>query len=85
MGLLETLVAERSGRQGLTAEADPLSLSPRIRSYINERLPDPGLSPESIARAHHISVRYLQKLFQQEGTTVHRWIQQRYWRRPGAN
>ncbi|MCR8576334.1 helix-turn-helix domain-containing protein [Streptomyces sp. Isolate_219] len=77
VGLLETLVAERSGRQGLTAEADPLSLSPRIRSYINERLPDPGLSSESIARAHHISVRYLQKLFQQEGTTVHRWIQQR--------
>ncbi|MFI6445729.1 helix-turn-helix domain-containing protein [Kitasatospora sp. NPDC050543] len=73
--LLETLVAERSGRQELTAGADQLSL--RIRAFIDEHLPDPGLSPESIARAHRISVRYLHKLFQHDGTTVHRRIQQR--------
>lgn len=75
--LLETLVAERSGREEPISQANQLSLSPRIRSFVNDHLPDPGLSPESIARAHHISVRYLHKLFQQEGTTVHRWIQRR--------
>ncbi|WP_327276428.1 helix-turn-helix domain-containing protein [Streptomyces sp. NBC_01224] len=49
----------------------------RIRSYIEERLMDPDLSPESIARAHHISVRYLHKLFQSDGTTVSTHIRQR--------
>ncbi|MFI6445715.1 helix-turn-helix transcriptional regulator [Kitasatospora sp. NPDC050543] len=59
------------------AEAAQVSLSLQIRAFINEHLPDPGLSPDSIARAHHVSVRYLHKLFQHEGTSVHRWIQQR--------
>ncbi|MFX5558838.1 helix-turn-helix transcriptional regulator, partial [Acinetobacter baumannii] len=30
-----------------------------------------------IAAAHHISVRYLQRLFETEGTTVTTWIRQR--------
>ncbi|GGV94333.1 hypothetical protein GCM10015535_59600 [Streptomyces gelaticus] len=49
----------------------------RIRSYIEENLMDPDLSPESIARAHHISVRYLHKLFQGDGTTVSTHVRQR--------
>lgn len=49
----------------------------RIRAYIEEHLMDPDLSPESIARAHHISVRYLQKLFQNGGSTVSQWVRQR--------
>ncbi|GGV72677.1 hypothetical protein GCM10010277_85870 [Streptomyces longisporoflavus] len=49
----------------------------RIREYIEENLMDPDMSPESIARAHHISVRYLHKLFQRDGTTVSTWIRQR--------
>ncbi|WP_261991754.1 helix-turn-helix transcriptional regulator [Streptomyces sp. OR43] len=49
----------------------------RIRSYIEENLMDPDLSPESIARAHHISVRYLHKLFQGDGTTVGTHVRQR--------
>ncbi|SFY49474.1 Transcriptional activator NphR [Streptomyces sp. F-1] len=49
----------------------------RIQSHIEDHLTDPDLSPESIARAHHISVRYLHKLFQAGGTTVGAWIRQR--------
>lgn len=49
----------------------------RIQAFIEEHLTDPDLSPESIALAHHISVRYLHKLFQQEGTTVGQWIRRR--------
>ncbi|MET8743072.1 helix-turn-helix domain-containing protein [Streptomyces sp. NPDC004728] len=49
----------------------------RIHSHIEEHLMDPDLSPESIARAHHISVRYLQKLFQNDGSTVSQWVRQR--------
>ncbi|WP_320784955.1 helix-turn-helix domain-containing protein [Streptomyces sp. CRN 30] len=49
----------------------------RIRDHIGEHLGDPGMSPETIARAHHISVRYLHKLFHGEGTTVGTWIRRR--------
>ncbi|MFJ7958920.1 helix-turn-helix domain-containing protein [Streptomyces sp. NPDC096319] len=49
----------------------------RIHGYIEEHLMDPDLSPESIARAHHISVRYLQKLFQNDGSTVSHWVRRR--------
>ncbi|MFD0366619.1 helix-turn-helix domain-containing protein [Streptomyces sp. NPDC059071] len=49
----------------------------RIHAHIEEHLTDPDLSPESIARAHHISVRYLQKLFQNDGSTVSQWVRQR--------
>ncbi|MFC9755821.1 helix-turn-helix domain-containing protein [Streptomyces sp. NPDC056921] len=49
----------------------------RIHAHIEEHLMDPDLSPESIARAHHISVRYLQKLFQNDGSTVSQWVRQR--------
>lgn len=49
----------------------------RIREHIGEHLADPGMSPGTIARAHHISVRHLHKLFHGEGTTVGAWIRQR--------
>ncbi|MBF9066458.1 helix-turn-helix domain-containing protein [Streptacidiphilus fuscans] len=57
-----------------TAAAELLA---RIRSHIEENLMDPSLSPESIARAHFISVRYLHKLFKQEGVTVGHWVRRR--------
>ncbi|MGW0120801.1 helix-turn-helix domain-containing protein [Streptomyces sp. NPDC003327] len=53
------------------------ALLSRIHAHIEEHLRDPDLSPESIARAHHISVRYLQKLFQNDGSTVSQWVRQR--------
>lgn len=49
----------------------------RVHAFINKHLADSGLSPETIARHHGISVRYLHKLFQEHGTTVGRWIRQR--------
>ncbi|WP_314219431.1 helix-turn-helix domain-containing protein [Streptomyces zaehneri] len=49
----------------------------RVLEYVELHLTDPDLSPEVIARAHHISVRYLHKLFKDEGTTVGRWILRR--------
>lgn len=50
------------------------SLIHRIRAFIESRLDDPDLTPLKIARAHHISVRYLQRIFESEGTTVSDWI-----------
>ncbi|MDX3236908.1 helix-turn-helix domain-containing protein [Streptomyces sp. ME03-5709C] len=47
----------------------------RVRTYIRTHLADPTLTPARVAAAHHISVRYLHQLFQDEPTTVGRWIQ----------
>ncbi|MEV5573866.1 helix-turn-helix domain-containing protein [Spirillospora sp. NPDC052269] len=49
----------------------------RIQAFIDQHLADPGLTPQAIARTHHISLRYLHKLFEGEDATVSRWIQQR--------
>ncbi|MER5428438.1 helix-turn-helix domain-containing protein [Streptomyces sp. NPDC002588] len=77
VNLLATLTAEHLG----AAEPGPAGVrSPvleRILEYVDVHLTDPDLSPEVIARAHHISVRYLHKLFKDEGTTVGRWILRR--------
>jgi len=93
VNLLTALVAERSGADGTNARGtdgtdardtdgtdardtgSPM-LAP-IQRFMDGHLADPDLSPEMIATAHHISVRYLHKLFQDEGTTVGRWIQRR--------
>jgi AraC-like DNA-binding protein len=34
-------------------------------------------APDAIAAAHHISLRYLHKLFQQDGHTIAGWIRER--------
>lgn len=52
------------------------ALIARIAAYIEMNLDEPGLSPRTIAGAHHISMRYLYKLFEAEGTTVSRWVRQ---------
>jgi AraC-like DNA-binding protein len=49
----------------------------RIKSYIESNLSDTTLSPRTIAGGTHLSVRYLHELFQSEGTSITRWIQQR--------
>lgn len=55
--------------------APPASdLAEQILTYCLGRLSDPRLSPESVARAHHVSVRYLHKVLQQRGVTLASWI-----------
>ncbi|MGW2277188.1 helix-turn-helix domain-containing protein [Streptomyces sp. NPDC001770] len=74
---LAALVAERAAKEH-PAPSDPgTRLAARIQDHIELHLAEPDLSPGSIARAHHISVRYLHKLFQEEGTTVSRLIRRR--------
>ncbi|MFI8252008.1 AraC-like ligand-binding domain-containing protein [Streptomyces filamentosus] len=74
--LLATLIAERAHQQGRDDDGRG-HLMMRILSHINRNLGDPDLSPELIAQAHQISVRYLHRLFEGEGTTVSRLIRQR--------
>ena len=51
------------------------ALFAQINTYIQGRLDDPTLNPESIARAHGISARQLHRVFSRfELGTVERWI-----------
>lgn len=76
--LLTTLAAERLGADpGSTGDTGGTALRLRIQAYIDRHLSDPDLSPPAIAAAHHVSVRYLHRLFETQGTTVGRWIRHR--------
>ncbi|MFD8478003.1 helix-turn-helix domain-containing protein [Kitasatospora sp. NPDC059673] len=73
--LVGTMVAQLSAaRTADDSRAPNGPLIRRIREHIERNLGDPDLSPETIARAHHISVRYLHRLFEGEGVTVGRLI-----------
>jgi AraC-like DNA-binding protein len=69
--LVVTTLFERLGAQAVTDDASRRrSLLLQVRAYIGSRLDDPHLSVASIANAHHVSVRYLQKLFEEQDDTV---------------
>jgi AraC-like DNA-binding protein len=72
--LFATGLAELLQRDG-TGRSVPLFL--RVSDYISANLADATLDASAIAKAHHISVRYLQALFQEQGTTVTDWIRER--------
>jgi AraC-like DNA-binding protein len=59
------------------AETHRRALLLRIHAFIDQHLGDPELSPSVIAAAHHVSVRYLHKLFQEHDMTVAGWIRGR--------
>lgn len=59
------------------AEQREAALLPGIRSFVEQRLSDPELRPEIIARAFGISVRYLHSLFADQDTTLGGWIRHR--------
>ncbi|MFF4779328.1 helix-turn-helix domain-containing protein [Microtetraspora fusca] len=48
----------------------------RIKTFVRWHLSDPGLTPQVIADAHGISVRYLHRLFEAGDTTLCRWIRE---------
>ncbi|MFE2175087.1 helix-turn-helix domain-containing protein [Kitasatospora sp. NPDC059462] len=75
--LLGLLADEVLARSGAETPGGDRALLLRIQEYIDRNLADPELTPEVIAQAHHISLRYLHKLFEGEDATVRRWIQRR--------
>lgn len=46
----------------------------RVEAYVQQHLTDPALSPESVAHAHHISVRQLYKLWSARELGLAEWI-----------
>lgn len=77
LDLLATLFGERTGAAPADPGAGRRALLLAVRAWIDAHLSDPGLDPVTIAAASHISVRYLHKLFHDEGTSVARWVRER--------
>ena len=78
LDLLTVALAGRLDRaDAAPAETRQLALLMSVRAFIEERLGDADLSPGTIAAAHHVSVRYLHKLFEAHQTTVAAWVRAR--------
>lgn len=76
--LLAALLSEELDIRGAMApESAQRALLLRIQAYIEHRLADPGLSPQTLAAAHHLSVRSLHRLFTAYGLTPSSWIRER--------
>lgn len=81
-GLLDLLLAwfahVLDSENALPPETRERTLTTRIRAFVRQNLHDPGLTPPVIAAAHHISLSYLHRLFQNhrqgESETVAAWI-----------
>ncbi|WP_179382395.1 helix-turn-helix domain-containing protein [Streptomyces sp. SA15] len=77
LGLLTAALRHHlDGDSPLWDESGRNTLFLRITSYIDNHLADPDLGPEAIASAQCISVRYLHRIFQQNGTTPRAFIRQ---------
>jgi hypothetical protein len=68
--LFVSAVEDERGARTALAEA----LLPRIVDYVRQHLTDRDLSPASIAKAHHISIRYLYQICETAGIRLMEWI-----------
>lgn len=76
--LLTVALASRLDRDGqVPPDTAQRAMLLRLHTFIEERLGDPSLSPATVAAAHHISPRYLYKLFSTQGQGVADWIRRR--------
>lgn len=75
-GLITTLFAERL--RETETDHDALAarqmLMLRIQTFAKEHLPDLSLGPTMLAKRHNVSLRYLQLLFAEQGTSPAKWI-----------
>ncbi|MBK6011809.1 helix-turn-helix domain-containing protein [Streptomyces sp. MBT53] len=74
--LLATLAADRLAPTEPPG-AQEATLFDRVKATIETRLSEPELSPQALADAHGVSLRYLHKLFHEHDTTVGGWIRRR--------
>lgn len=75
--LAAALAARLDGQDELPPGTAQQALLRQVHGFIERRLADPALTPGTVAAAHHISVRYLYKLFETEPTGVAGWIRER--------
>ncbi|QZN94517.1 helix-turn-helix domain-containing protein [Symbiopectobacterium purcellii] len=77
--ILLNLIATSLSELSMAAPAQSMGQSTLFyiaQHYLEKHLSDPQLSVTACASACGISVRSLQKLFQEQGTSVNRWVHQ---------
>ncbi|WP_424528921.1 helix-turn-helix domain-containing protein [Sphaerisporangium viridialbum] len=78
LDLVAALVAhEAEGDAWRPADDEATALFVRVQAFAEQRLGQADLTPSMIAAAHHVSTRYLHRLFQRQGLTVAGWIRRR--------
>jgi AraC-like DNA-binding protein len=78
LDLLTVALAGRLDRhEQVPADTSQRALLLRVHAFIEGGLADPGLTPAAVARAHHVSLRSLYKLFEGEPTSVAGLIRER--------
>ncbi|TLS44797.1 helix-turn-helix domain-containing protein [Streptomyces montanus] len=68
------LAHELEAESSVAPESRQRALNLHVRAFIQRHLGDPELSPAAVAAAHHISLRYLYRLFEPQEHTVAAWI-----------
>ena len=72
--LARALLASAAYETRYRTDALAATLLTQIRGYIRQHLADPDLTPEMIAAAHNISIRYLYKLCAAADFSLHQWV-----------
>lgn len=70
LDLTTATLAAWTGRDALAPAQQRHVLMLRIEAFIEQHLADPNLTPGLIAAAHHVSPRYLYRLFEPQATSV---------------
>ncbi|WP_433377461.1 helix-turn-helix domain-containing protein [Streptosporangium sp. CA-115845] len=75
--LVTGMLAEHAGVEaGGGPETTAVTTALRVQAFIEEHL-DGDLTPATVAAAHHMSLRHLQRLFERQGLSVAQWIRER--------
>jgi AraC-like DNA-binding protein len=75
--LVRTLITVTAGDEFRSRRPLRATLPERILRFMEEELADPGLNVGVVARAHHVSDRYVYAILQGEGIVFGDWIRTR--------
>ncbi|MGW4078481.1 AraC-like ligand-binding domain-containing protein [Streptomyces asiaticus] len=78
LDLLASVIARcLEAEESLTQETRKTALRAQINAFVEQHLADPAMTPQTIADAHHISLRHLQQLLAEDDTSPAAWIRHR--------
>jgi AraC-like DNA-binding protein len=72
--LMGSVIRSTTHKKGTIQHRNQAKLMCRILAFMDENYSDCELTPEKVAKANGISMRYLHRLFQQSGMGVSKWI-----------
>jgi len=79
LGLLRAATASAPAPRD--SRIDRVALRSVLLAFVDDHLGDPSLSPATLADAHHVSLRLVQQIFAESGTSPAEYIRERRLRR----